>query len=199
MNVSRIGLAAFLGVVFVFVSLVTKLIAETDGSEENTLTVLCYNVYNSFNHNKSQETATAWVKSISPDIAGWQELVDWDEKRLETEAPSWGHAYAAALKAGGYNIGLTSVEPIEVIQRRTQDYWHGFLHCRTSGIDVVVAHLWPGTRRGQLREAQILQELVVRLHIEGRHVILMGDFNAHSPRDKEMLDKQVELLVDYEH
>jgi len=40
----------------------------------------------------------------------------------------------------------------------------------------------------------VLCDLVIRLEEEGREVILMGDFNAHSAADKSMLDLQTPLL-----
>lgn len=108
------------------------------------LTVLNYNVWNSFNHNESYIETIQWVNRLEPDIAGWQELVGWNEQKLKDAAVDWKHPYTAALKEGGYNIGLTRKYPIEVIERRTKSFHHGFLHCRTAWIDVIVCHLWPG-------------------------------------------------------
>jgi len=161
---------------------------------DEPLTVLCYNVFNGFRSGRSFKPAVKWINTIGPDIVGLQELVGWNEDQLKKTSPQWGHPHAATLKGGGYNIGLTSRTPIEVIERRTQGYWHGYLHCRTAGIEVIVTHLWPGSRRGQVREASILRDLVIRLDEEGRTVILMGDFNAHSAADKSMLDLQTPLL-----
>jgi len=136
-----------------------------------------------------------WINSLEPDIIGLQELVGWNEERLQQAALQWNHPHVVTLKRGGYNIGLTSRDPIEVIDRHTQGFWHGYLHCRTNSIDVIVTHLWPGTRPQQVREATILRDLVVSLVKGGRQVILMGDFNAHSAADKSMLDKQAPLLA----
>ena len=161
---------------------------------ETPLTVLNYNVWNSFNHNKSYDATVAWVKRYDPDIASWQELVGWDEQKLKDSAVDWNHPYAAALKNGGYNIGLTSKFPIEVIERRTKSYHHGFLHCRTAGVDVIVCHLWPGRRREQIQEAVQIRDRIVELEKEGRQVLLMGDFNAHAASDDLWLNKQTELI-----
>ncbi|NQT40588.1 MAG: endonuclease/exonuclease/phosphatase family protein [Planctomycetes bacterium] len=161
---------------------------------EKPLTVICYNVFNGFHYGRSFQTTSQWVRTVEPDIAGWQELVGWNEERLKRAATNWGHDHAATLKGGGYNIGLTSRQPIEVLQRRTKDYWHGYLHCRTAGVDVIVTHLWPGSRRGQTREAAILRDLVIRLQKEGRQVILMGDFNAHAATDDAWVNRQTALI-----
>ena len=161
---------------------------------ETTIKILNYNVFNGFRRNASFETAVKWVNEQSPDIAGWQELVGWNEDRLKTAAKKWNHPYAATLKGGGYNIGLSSRQPIEVLQRRTANLWHGYLHCRTAGLDVIVCHLWPGSRRQQIKEATLLYELVVRLDQQGREIILMGDFNAHSRLDQSWIDQQQPLI-----
>ncbi len=158
------------------------------------LTVLNYNVWNSFNHNKSYKETVHWVNRLDPDIAEWQELVGWNEQKLKKSASDWNHPYAAALKNGGYNIGLTSKFPIEVIERRTKRYHHGFLHCRTAGIDVIVCHLWPGKRREQILEAAQIRDRVIELKKQGHEVLLMGDFNAHAKSDSRWLNQQSELI-----
>ena len=158
------------------------------------LTVLNYNVFNGFRGGQSWKAGVTWVNTVKPDIAGWQELVGWNEARLKKAAKEWRHPHAATLKSGGYNIGLTSKTPIEVVARNTKGFWHGYLHCRTAGLDVIVCHLWPGGVRQQMGEANQLHALVTKLHKEGREVILMGDFNAHAKSDRAWLDRQQPLL-----
>ena len=162
------------------------------GAEQ--LTVLNYNVWNSHRRGQSYADCVKWVNTVKPDIAGWQELVGWNEAKLKKLAGDWKHPHAAALKGGGYNIGLTSRTPIEVIARHQKGFWHGYLHCRTAGLDVIVCHLWPGGVRQQMGEANQLHALVTKLHREEREVILMGDFNAHAKSDKAWLDRQQPLL-----
>ena len=100
---------------------------------ERPLKVLCYNVYNGFRGGRSLTAGVKWINSLRPDIVGLQELVGWNEERLRKTALRWDHRYAVTLKDGGYNIGLTSRQPIEVIERRTRGFHHGYLHCRTRG------------------------------------------------------------------
>lgn len=158
------------------------------------LTVLNYNVWNSFNQNKSYRETIQWVNRLEPDIAGWQELVGWNEQKLKKAAMDWRHPYVAALKEGGYNIGLTSKYPIKVIERRTKSFHHGFLHCRTAGIDVIVCHLWPGKRPEQMKEAAQIRDRVLELESKGHEVLLMGDFNAHAASDAIWLNQQEDLI-----
>lgn len=173
--------------------LLMGLLAFTASGAER-LVVLNYNVFNSHRGGRSYTDCVKWVNSMKPDIAGWQELVGWNEAKLKKLAVDWKHPHAVALKGGGYNIGLTSRTPIEVIARQTKGFWHGYLHCRTAGLDVIVCHLWPGGVRQQMGEANQLHALVMKLHKEGREVILMGDFNAHAASDKAWLDRQQPLL-----
>ena len=175
-------------------SITTLLTAEEKTAPSTPLKVLNYNVFNGFRGGKSYGDAVKWVNTVKPDIAGWQELVGWNEERLKNAAKDWNHPYAATMKSGGYNIGLTSRTEIEVIKRETSGFWHGYLHCRTAGIDVIVCHLWPGSRRGQLLEATQLRDLVQTLQKEGRQVMLMGDFNAHSASDQMWVDGQQPLI-----
>ncbi len=168
--------------------------AQDSSETEYNLTVLNYNVFNGFQGGKSYHECVKWVNRLAPDIAGWQELVGWNEKRLQNAANEWSHPYAVTLKGGGYNIGLSSRKEITVISRQTSGFWHGYLHCRTYGIDIIVCHLWPGSRTGQLKEASHLQTLVQTLIDEKREVILMGDFNAHAQTDADWLNKQKPLI-----
>ena len=174
------------------VILLLMVVIGLEGAER--LTVLNYNVFNSHRGGRSYADCAKWVNSIQPDIAGWQELVGWNEAKLKKCAVDWKHPHAATLKGGGYNIGLTSRTSIEVVARHQKGFWHGYLHCRTAGLEVIVCHLWPGGVRQQMGEANQLHNLVQRLHKEGRSVILMGDFNAHAASDKAWLDRQQPLL-----
>mgnify|MGYP002885541066 FL=1 len=174
------------------VILLLMVVISLEGAER--LTVLNYNVFNSHRGGRSYADCVKWVNSIQPDIAGWQELVGWNEAKLKKCAVDWKHPHAATLKGGGYNIGLTSRTSIEVVARHQKGFWHGYLHCRTAGLEVIVCHLWPGGVRQQMGEANQLHNLVQRLHKEGRSVILMGDFNAHAASDKAWLDRQQPLL-----
>ena len=174
------------------VILLFMLVIGLEGAER--LMVLNYNVFNSHRGGRSYADCVKWVNTVKPDIAGWQELVGWNEAKLKKLAVDWKHSHAAALKGGGYNIGLTSKTPIEVVARCTKGFWHGYLHCRTAGLDVIVCHLWPGGVRQQMGEANQLHALITNLHKEGREVILMGDFNAHAASDKAWLDRQQPLL-----
>jgi exodeoxyribonuclease III len=147
-----------------------------------------------FRNGASQEEGVAWIREQHPDVVALQELSGWDESKLREIAAGWGHPHVAVLKEGGFNLGVTSREPLKVVERRTADFHHGMLHVQVDGIDVIVTHLWPGLRSEQLLEAKIVREAVEKAHQNGQEVLLVGDFNAHSAVDRSMLAEQQPLI-----
>ena len=51
----------------------------------------------------------------------------------------------------------------------------------------LVVHLHPGSWEFRLRESRVIAQLLTRLQLEGRAVIALGDFNAHSAQDRARL------------
>lgn len=183
------------------VGLLTSAVSAESGPVERPspgsrpLKLICYNVFNSFNHGRSYKLGVKWLKAQKADVLALQELVGWNEERLKKAALEWGHKHVVAMKGGGYNIGFTSKTPIEVIERHPgSPFHHGYVHCRIQGIDMIVAHLWPANLPFQMRESNTLKKLVVRLSSEGREVILTGDFNASFASDEHWLRIQEPLL-----
>lgn len=166
----------------------------TDPPPKDAWRVVCYNVFNGFQGGRSFKKTVKWINAQKPDVLGLQELVGWNEDRLKEEALKWHHPHAVTLKGGGYNIGLTSVDPIEVIERRTRGFHHGVLHCRVRGIDILVTHLWPAGVPQQLGEVKILTDIVRNMRKKGRQVLVMGDFNAHASSDRGWMKDQGPLI-----
>jgi exonuclease III len=164
------------------------------GDRVRPWTVVNYNVLVGFRNGASQEEGVAWIREQHPDVVALQELSGWDESKLREIAAGWGHPHVAVLKEGGFNLGVTSREPLKVVERRTADFHHGMLHVQVDGIDVIVTHLWPGLRSEQLLEAKIVREAVEKAHQNGQEVLLVGDFNAHSAVDRSMLAEQQPLI-----
>ena len=156
----------------------------TDPPPAKAWKVVCYNVFNGFRGGQSFKKTVKWINAQKSDVLGLQELLGWNEAKLKEAALKWKHPYAVTLKGGGYNIGLTSVDPIEVIERRTKGFHHGVLHCRVRGIDILVTHLWPGGVPQQLGEVKVLTDIVRKMRKKGRQVLVMGDFNAHASSDR---------------
>ena len=84
-----------------------------------------------------------WIKGQQPDILAITELVGFTEKNLGQLASEYGHKYYAIVKEEGYPVGITSNEPITVVKKQVEDFWHGMLHVKTYGLDIIVTHLSP--------------------------------------------------------
>ena len=155
----------------------------TDAAKGDTLKILNWNVLYGFNHHKSIEEASRWINSQKPNIIALQELNGISEKSLGEYAKRWGHSYAVTHKKGGFPVGLTSKEPIEVIERKSKGYHHGFLHCKTYGIHFFVVHFWPG----KFTEVDKILRRIERLLVLKEKVVILGDFNGCSRKDEAFL------------
>ena len=154
---------------------------------------ITWNVWNGFHQHTQVDAAVKWIKEQQPDVVALQELVGFDASDLAAVAARWGHPHSLICKEGGYPVGLTSNQPIELIERRTEGMHHGFLHARCADIDWFVVHLHPGDWAFRHREATTLAKAIAPSIQAGRRVCVLGDFNAHSSRDAVHLSGQ-ELL-----
>ena len=165
-----------------------------EGDQRATLRVLCYNTYYVFSNGTEVEAATAWISEQAPDVVALQELTNIEDARLAELAAGWGHGHSALLKTSGFSVGLTSRYPIEVVDRLLDGLHHGSLHARVRGIDVFVVHLSPFEWKVREREAALLLAKIKPLLDQGEEVLVLGDFNALSAKDKRLLDAQPELM-----
>lgn len=162
------------------------------------LKVMTYNIWNGFEWGKDTVRKGNWIRWIqakNPDVLALQELCGYDEDKLKTDAAKWGHPYVKILKTEGYPVGITSKQPINLKERVVDKLWHGMLHCETYGIDFFVVHLSPADSDFRLREANVISEKVK--DSEREKYIILGDFNAHSPFDEELLEHNQKLKDQY--
>ena len=150
------------------------------------LRVVNWNTYHAFDHGRTVAEASGWLADQAPSIVALQELVQTTEEELERLAASWGHAHAALHKESGYAVGLTSAEPIEVLERRVEGYHHGYLRVRTQGLELFVVHFWPG----KVHEAEEVAALAAEAAQDGTPVIVLGDFNGEVRSDEPWLREQ---------
>ncbi len=169
--------------------------ASAGGTE---LCVISYNILEGFANEASerypagserQARVSQWLAEQTPDIVALQELNGYSEARLAKESQAWGHGHAATVKEKGYIVGLTSREPIEVVERHLEGMHHGVLHARTMGIDCFVVHLSPFRFEHRQREAAMILQRVKEAESAGRPVLVLGDFNAFSPLDRSEHEK----------
>jgi len=148
-----------------------------------TLTVLNWNTYHSFDHKKQAQPAAAWIAAQHPDVVALQEVLHFNQADFAQFATAWNHDHAVMLKEHGYPVALTSNAPITVVEKRIAGFQHGFLHAVTHDIHFFVVHFWP--RR--YRQVQIVADLAQQQFDAGNRVIMLGDFNAHSRHDEAYL------------
>ena len=126
-------------------------------ARKEKLRVISYNIWNGFEHDASRRANFIdWIKGQQPDILAITELVGFTEKNLGQLASEYGHKYYAIVKEEGYPVGITSNEPITVVKKQVEDFWHGMLHVKTYGLDIIVTHLSPHDWKFRLKEAQML-------------------------------------------
>lgn len=130
--------------------------------------------------------AYAWLAQVKPDIVAWQELNGYTPEKLRQETRALEHCDAVLLKERGYDLGLSSRWPIEVVERHLDGMHHGLLHARTNGIDLFVVHLCPHEQDVRLREMKHIAPRVHSAIEDGRQVVVLGDFNACTTLDNEL-------------
>ncbi len=134
-----------------------------------------------------KQAAYKWLAEQQPDLVGLQEMNGYTTEQLLTDAKTWGHEHAVLCKESGYDIALTSRSPIEVVERITEGFHHGLLHCRVDGIDVFVTHFYPGKENERrMKEMAAVLERVQQAIDAGRPCLVMGDLNALSPQDAKL-------------
>jgi exodeoxyribonuclease III len=164
------------------------------GAEGKPLKIINWNVLYGFNHKNSIDEGARWIKAQAPDIIAFQELNGISEKELGKHAHKWGHRFAVTHKKGGFPVGLTSKETITVVERQSEGYHHGFLHCKTYGIHFFVVHFWPG----KSEEVDKILSKIAPLLKQEENVVILGDFNGCSRKDTDFLLSHATLReIDY--
>lgn len=163
-------------------------------SARETLHIVSYNILDGFDSQTDtcrRARFVAWMRTQDPDIVALNELVGFTEKDLQTLAASYGHPYVAMVKEEGYPVGLTSKTPITVVKKQVEGFWHGMLHARTEGLDVIVTHLSPFSWTFRVKEAQAITGYIRENGLE--NCLVMGDFNAYAPFDADEVEKHGSL------
>ena len=162
-------------------------------ARKEKLRVISYNIWNGFEHDASRRANFIdWIKGQQPDILAITELVGFTEKNLGQLASEYGHKYYAIVKEEGYPVGITSNEPITVVKKQMEGFWHGMLHVKTHGLNMIVTHLSPHDWKFRLKEAQMLTSYIQDNQLD--NCMVMGDFNAYSPFDADWVETHAQLI-----
>lgn len=164
----------------------------TQDTNRQALKVISYNIWNGFEKEAARKARFVdWMNEQKPEIVALEELVEFTEKDLSELAASYGHPYVAIVKEEGYPVGLTSRQPIRVVKKQVEGFWHGMLHAQTYGLDIIVTHLSPFEWEYRLKEATAITQYIQDNKLE--KCLVMGDFNAYSPFDAEEVETHTEL------
>lgn len=177
----------------VLVALLFPAISQGQTSGKGNLRVISYNIWNGFEKDISRRANfIAWVEGQRPDILAMTELVGFTEEDLGKLAAEYGHPYYAIVKEEGYPVGVTSNKPIDVVKRQVEGFWHGMLHVKTHGLDIIVTHLSPFEWTFRLKEAQRLTAYIRDNRLDS--CMIMGDFNAYTPSDADWVETHAPLI-----
>ena len=154
---------------------------------EKPLKLVSYNILNGMKLDESKGKAAfvSWLKSLDADIVGLQEAQELTQQSLEEMARRFGHPYAVLLKLDGYPTALTSKYPIVNVRKVTDNLHHGFIQAEIQGFNVIVLHFSPH-KYWKRREEVDLVLATIGSEPQKLKRILMGDFNAESPLDRDM-------------
>ena len=167
-------------------------------SQENTLKVITYNIWNGYDWGNDEDRRgrmNSWIDAQDPSVVALQELCKYTPEKLKADAKVWGHGHSVLLKTSGYSVGLTSKFPIEVKGKIMDGMHHGALHCKTNGIDIFVIHFSPGSYRKRREEVAIILDKLTEVRKSNDRFMVLGDFNAHSPIDADLYNPDGILLT----
>ena len=169
---------------------------QTEKSKPEKLKIITHNVWYGFTKKTEPRYADwkRWMKAQAPDVVSLQELNQYTEEKLSSDAESWGHPYSVLLKEEGFPTGITSRYPISDVKRIREGFHHGLLRCRIQGIWFYVIHFHPSNFQWRIDEAALLKKDVASLPEENPKVVLAGDFNGFSPADKSRYDTDQKLV-----
>lgn len=174
----------FIGVLLLILYLSFSLLQDAPVESESPFRVVTYNVWVGFEDDSTGRKASVaeWLKKQNPSLVALQELNGFTEEDLSNFANQWNHPYAVILKENGYPTGLTSRTPITNVERKFDNFHHGYLYAETAGLAVAVLHLSPFRYAMRFEEAG-----AVLAHVEQRATdlptLILGDFNSLSPYD----------------
>lgn len=190
MKISKVISLFFLLFIFSFKGI-------SQDTNQQTLKIISYNIWNGFEKNAARKARFVdWMNEQKPQIVALEELVGFTEKDLSELATSYGHPYVAIVKEEGYPVGLTSCQPIRVIKKQVEGFWHGMLHVQTYGLDIIVTHLSPFEWDYRLKEATAITQYIRENGLN--ECLVMGDFNAYSPFDADEVETHTELKKNME-
>lgn len=154
------------------------------------LRLITHNIWYGFSMVPDQKKLwIEWMRQQEPDVVLLQELNGYTPEKLKADAKSWGHPYSVLLKTEGFPTGITSVNPINDVQRIFEGFHHGMLRVQIKGIYIYNIHLHPSNWKTRMQEIDLVWEDIKGLPSEAG-IVLAGDFNALSRSDSLFYSKE---------
>lgn len=164
----------------------------------DSLRIVTYNILDGFDKNPARRAKfVEWARQYRPDILMLNELVDIKATELAELGREIGMPYSAQLKEEWYPVGVLSRTPVEVVSRfyypieevhARKGMWHGLLHARTAGLDLLITHLSPFDAEFRLSEARFINDYASQHSLT--NYIVAGDMNSISPYDADFTATQ---------
>lgn len=180
--------------------LISAIIAVLWGSSmlpaQDTLTIATYNIWEGLENDPARkEIFQKWINDTDPDILMLDELVGFTPEKLEKLGKECGMPYTSLLKEEWYPVGVISKTPVETVRRiitpmdivlgQKKGLWHGLLHVKTAGIDLLITHLSPFDYKFRRQEADIITGYADSLKL--KDYLVAGDLNSVSPYDAQLM------------
>ena len=166
-------------------------------SNNNSLKIMSYNVLYGFNRGDNVELGSKWIKSQQPDFLALQEMKGFNQARFNKQAKGWGHDHSYLYKgkkgqplAFSSRFAIDDIEPLEAPTGRI------FLSLESAGIHFVVVHLTSQKLSARKIETSFISKHIHKLLLEGKKLVVLGDFNAMSPKDSKRLASMDILLAE---
>lgn len=154
--------------------------------QAKTIKVLDYNIYKGMSQDSTlkKDEFVEWMKQLSPDIVGLEEMNYFTQSELDNFASRYGHPYSVLLKEKGYPVALTSRYPVVNVHRVTDNMQHGFIMAQILDYHIIVTHLSPHSWEKRGQEIDLILATIQATAPKGKWIIL-GDFNSYSPVDAQ--------------
>ena len=169
---------------FIVCCAILYLNASFSGKEKKDFTVISYNVWNGFESQDHRRAAfVQWAKQQNADVIAFEELNNFTQASFSQLANSFGHPYAVISKEKGYPVGISSRYPIQNVYKLMKGMHHGCLYAEIKGISFFVVHFSPFSSAFRLQEADSVAQVLQKRNKLNGQAIVLGDFNAFSPKD----------------
>ncbi len=163
---------------------------------QDTLTIATYNIWEGLENDPVRySNFLKWVEEKNPDVLMLDELVGFTPEKLEKLGKDCGMPHTSLLKEEWYPVGVVSRHPVETVNRiitpmeivlgQKKGLWHGLLHVKTAGVDLLITHLSPFDYKFRRQEADIITNYADSLGLTD--YLVAGDLNSISPYDADLM------------